>query len=319
MRGQRESLSTRDAFGKALAEKSEEYPNLVYLAADTLKSVGGTEMHCRYPNRALNIGISEQNMALMGAGLAASGAKVVLASYAVFSTLRILEQIRTFIAYPGLDVKIVAGLSGLSGGQEGVTHQGIEDIACLRSIPGLTIVAPADAASTMAITRTIIDYQGPVYMRLGRTPTEQIFETGYCFTMGKANLLQDGTGCTIIAAGLVMGRVLKAAELLQTAGYGSVRVLEMPCIHPIDRGAVLESIRKTKLLVTVEDHMVTGGLGSAVAEILAENGAGRLVRIGIPDCFAESGDYDELLDKYGLSPEAIVSTIIRAMENKKYI
>lgn len=224
MRGQRESLSTRDAFGKALAEKSEEYPNLVYLAADTLKSVGGTEMHCRYPNRALNIGISEQNMALMGAGLAASGAKVVLASYAVFSTLRILEQIRTFIAYPGLDVKIVAGLSGLSGGQEGVTHQGIEDIACLRSIPGLTIVAPADAASTMAITRTIIDYQGPVYMRLGRTPTEQIFETGYCFTMGKANLLQDGTGCTIIAAGLVMGRVLKAAELLQTAGYGSVRV-----------------------------------------------------------------------------------------------
>lgn len=312
-----DSISTREAFGDALVQMGEKYPDLIYLAADTLKSVGGTKMHAMYPKRALNVGIGEQNMALMGVGLASCGAKVVLAGYAVFSTLRMLEQVRTFICYPNLDIKIVAGLSGLSGGQEGVTHQGVEDIASLRSIPNLVIVSPADAASTEIITRKIIDYKGPVYMRLGRTPTEKVFDENYSFEIGKANvLLDEGADATVFVTGLVTGRVLAAAEQIKSRGY-SVRVVEMPCIKPLDIEAVLKAARETNVVITVEDHQITGGLGSAVAEVLAESGTGVLTRIGVPDCFTESGNYEELLDKYGFSPGNIVDVVVQSINKKK--
>jgi transketolase len=167
-------VSTRVAFGEALIKMADEYPELMYVAADTLKSVGGTPFHEKYPTRALNIGIAEQNMALMASGMASCGAKVFIASYAVFSSARICEQVRTFICYPNLDVKIVAGLGGLSGGQEGVTHQGIEDIGILRSIPNLVIVEAADAASTRVITEAITHHKGPVYLRLGRNASSSV-------------------------------------------------------------------------------------------------------------------------------------------------
>ncbi|MBN2860732.1 MAG: transketolase [Sphaerochaetaceae bacterium] len=301
-------VSTREAFGEALVKMADEYPNLMYVAADTLKSVGGTPLKNKYPSRALNIGIAEQNMALMASGMAASGAKVFAASYAVFSSARICEQIRTFICYPNLDVKIIAGLGGLSGGQEGVTHQGIEDIGILRSIPNLVIVEAADAASTRVITEAITHYTGPVYLRLGRTASPTVFDETYTFTIGKANLLQEGEMATIFTTGAAVSRAFQAEKLLRKEGY-DVRVVEMPTIKPLDEEAVLSAARETGLIFTTEDHMITGGLGSAVAEVLSTQYPCKLVRIGIDDEFTQTGDHEELLDIYNLHPDHIVSVV----------
>jgi len=303
-----DKVSTREAFGEMLVKMAEEYPNLMYVAADTLKSVGGTPLRNKYPSRALNIGIAEQNMALMASGMAASGAKVFAASYAVFSSARICEQIRTFICYPNLDVKIIAGLGGLSGGQEGVTHQGIEDVGILRSIPNLVIVEAADAASTRVITEAITHYTGPVYLRLGRTASPTVFDETYSFTIGKANLLKEGRQATIFTTGAAVFRTIEAEKILRKEGY-DVRIVEMPTIKPLDEQAVLEAARETELIFTTEDHMITGGLGSAVAEILSTQYPCKLVRIGIDDEFTQTGDHEELLDIYNLHPDHIASVV----------
>jgi len=301
-------VSTRVAFGEALLKMADEYPNLMYVAADTLKSVGGTPLHNKYPSRALNIGIAEQNMALMASGMAATGAKVVAASYAVFSSARICEQIRTFICYTNLDVKIVAGLGGLSGGQEGVTHQGIEDVGILRSIPNLVIVEAADAASTRVITEAIIQHTGPVYLRLGRDVSPTVFDDSYTFTIGKANVLNEGKQATIFTTGAAVFRSVEAEKLLRKEGY-DVAVVEMPTIKPIDEKAILDAAENTGLIFTTEDHMVTGGLGSAVAEVLSAKNPCKLVRIGIDDEFTQTGDHEELLDIYNLSPGHIADVV----------
>lgn len=301
-------VSTRVAFGEALIKMADEYPELMYVAADTLKSVGGTPLHEKYPTRALNIGIAEQNMALMASGMASCGAKVFIASYAVFSSARICEQVRTFICYPNLDVKIVAGLGGLSGGQEGVTHQGIEDIGVLRSIPNLVIVEAADAASTRVITEAITHHTGPVYLRLGRNASPTVFDSDYTFEIGKANKLVDGNQATIFTTGAAVYRTIEAEKILRKEGY-DVRVVEMPCIKPIDEQAIIEAAEETQLLFTTEDHLIVGGLGSAVAEVLTEKKPCKLVRIGIEDQFTESGEHEELLDIYNLKPEDIARRV----------
>ena len=311
-----DTISTREAFGEALLQMADQYPEIMYVAADTLKSVGGAPMNKKYPQRAINIGIAEQNMALMAAGMATCGAKVFAASYAVFCSARICEQIRTFICYPNLDVKIVAGLGGLSGGQEGVTHQGNEDIGILRSIPNLVIVEAADAESTKVITEAITRHKGPVYLRLGRTPNPKVFGPDYKFTIGKANELVNGKTATVIATGAAVFRALEAEKLLRKEGF-DVRVLEMPCIKPIDAQAVVKASRETGLIVTVEDHNVIGGLGSAVSEVLTDSQPCKLLRIGIDDEYTESGDHEELLDKYNLLPADIAGRIKKAVEQKK--
>lgn len=315
MKAEFDNISTRVAFGDALLRMAEQDETIVYIAADTLKSVGGSQIHARYPERALNIGISEQTMALMAAGMAASGAKVFAATYATFASMRICEQIRTFICYPNLDVKIVAGLGGLSGGQEGVTHQGIEDVGVLRSIPNLVIVEPADAASTEVITEAITKHKGPVYMRIGRVNSRKVFDSSYKFEIGKANLLVNhGCEATLIATGAAVRRALDAEELLFSQGY-KVRVIEMPCIKPLDVETVIKAAKDTGLIVTLEDHNIIGGLGSAVAEVIAEKAPAKLIRIGIDDMFTESGDHEELLDKYNLFPEDIVQKVISAIKD----
>jgi transketolase len=311
-----DTLSTRDAFGEALLQMAGQYPNLMYVAADTLKSVGGAQMNKKYPQRAINVGIAEQNMALMGAGMAACGAKAFVASYAVFCSARMCEQVRTFICYPKLDVKIVAGLGGLSGGQEGVTHQGNEDIGILRSIPNLVIVEAADAESTKVITEVITHYTGPVYLRLGRNPSPKVFGSDYRFVIGKANELVDGKMATVVATGAAVFRALEAEKLLRKENF-DVRVLEMPCIKPVDAQAIVKAARETGLIVTVEDHNVIGGLGSAVSEVLTDNQPCRLLRIGIDDEFTESGDHEELLDRYNLLPGDIAKRIKNAIEQKR--
>lgn len=304
-----DDVSTRDAFGKALLRLAEKDKTIMYIAADTLKSVGGSPFHNKYPERAINVGISEQNMALMAAGMASCGAKVFIASYAVFASMRISEQIRTFICYPNLDVKIIAGLGGLSGGQEGVTHQGIEDIGVLRSIPNLVIVVAADAASTEVITEEIAAYNGPVYLRLGRYKSAKVFDENYRFKIGKANILKaDGSDAAIFATGAAVARAKEACEKLTSQGR-SVQLIEMPCIKPLDEEAVLRAAQETDLVITVEDHNVIGGLGTAIAEVLGEKRPTRVVRIGIQDQFTESGDHEELLDKYNLHPDHIACCI----------
>lgn len=312
-----DKVSTRDAFGNALAELARENENIVYVAADTLKSVGGTKMHNEFPDRAINIGIAEQNMALMAAGLASCGAKVFAASYATFASMRICEQVRTFIAYPNLDVKIVAGLGGLSGGIEGVTHQGTEDIGIMRSIANMTVVCAADAASTEVITRAIAEYDGPVYLRLGRYASQKVFTSDYSFRIGKANILREGGEAVLVGYGSTIGRCLNAAELLEADGI-RCGVIETPCLKPFDNAAIAKLAGNAKLVVTVEDHNIIGGVGSAVMEALNECGVKvPVVRMGLQDRYAQSGDCEELLDYYGMSPENIAETVrTRIAESK---
>ena len=308
--------STRVAFGNALLRMADQDDSIMYIAADTLKSVGGAPMQKKYPDRALNIGIAEQNMALMGAGMAASGAKVFIATYAAFASMRICEQVRTFICYPNLDVKIIAGLGGLSGGQEGVTHQGIEDVGVLRSIPNLVIVEPADAASTEVITEAITKYKGPVYMRIGRNASPKVFDSDSRFEIGKANVLCDrGNDAAIFTTGAAVYRALEAEKLLEAEGW-HVKVIEMPCIKPLDEEAVLEAAKATRLVFTTEDHNIIGGLGSAVSEVLASRLPVKVIRIGIDDQFTESADHEELLDKYNLLPRDIADRVIEGIKNK---
>ena len=309
--------STRVSFGNALCRMADENPDIMYVAADTLKSVGGAQMHKKYPERAINVGIAEQNMALVGAGMAASGAKVFVASYATFASMRICEQIRTFICYPNLDVKIVAGLSGMSGGQEGVTHQGLEDVGVLRSIPNLVIVEPADAASTEVITEAITKYKGPVYMRIGRNASPKVFDKeNYTFEIGKANYLVDkGDDAAIFTTGAAVFRALEAEKILAAEGY-KVKVIEMPTIKPLDEKAVLDAAKATGLVFTTEDHNIIGGLGSAVAEVLSEKYPVKLERIGVRDQFTESADHEELLDKYCLLPQDIAERVIAGIKAK---
>lgn len=308
-----DKISTRDAFGIALSEAAREYPNLFAIGADTTKSMGYKPMLAEFPDRVINNGIAEQNMAMIGAGIAASGGRAVVATYAPFASMRIAEQIRTFVCYPNLDVKVISGLAGLSGNIEGVTHQGLEDIGIMRSMANMIIAVPADAASCTAISREILKYTGPAYLRIGRGSVEKVFDENYTFRIGKANLLDDaGTDVAVICNGCAVARVLRARELWKADGIRA-RIIEMPCVKPIDEEAILNAVKDCGVIVTVEEHNVIGGLGSAVCEVVckAENPCG-VTRIGIDDIYTESGPHNELLDKYNLSPEYIADVVKNA-------
>lgn len=308
-----DKISTRDAFGIALSEAAREYPNLFAIGADTTKSMGYKPMLAEFPDRVINNGIAEQNMAMIGAGIAASGGRAVVATYAPFASMRIAEQIRTFVCYPNLDVKVISGLAGLSGNIEGVTHQGLEDIGIMRSMANMVIAVPADAASCTAMSREILKYTGPAYLRIGRGSVEKVFDENYTFRIGKANLLDDaGTDVAIICNGCAVARVLRARELWKADGIRA-RIIEMPCVKPIDEEAILNAVKDCGVIVTVEEHNVIGGLGSAVCEVVckAENPCG-VTRIGIDDIYTESGPHNELLDKYNLSPEYIADVVKNA-------
>lgn len=306
-----DKISTRDAFGIALVERARMDSRLFAIGADTTKSMGFKPMMAEFPDRVLNNGIAEQNMALIGAGIAAAGGRAVIATYAPFASMRIAEQIRTFICYPNLDVKIVSGLSGLSGNIEGVTHQGLEDVGILRSMANMVIAVPADASACTAIAREILAYSGPAYLRVGRGPVETVFDSNYQFTIGKANLLDDsGSDLAIICNGCAVARVLRAKPLWEAAGIRA-RIIEMPCVKPIDAEAILAAVKDCGQLVTVEEHNIIGGLGSAVCEVVCNaDRPCRVTRIGIDDLYTESAPHDQLLDKYNLSPEHIAETII---------
>lgn len=298
-------ISTRDAFGEALLQIAKENENVFAIGADTTKSMGMAQMAKAFPQRVVNNGIAEQNMMALAAGVATCGYQVYAASYAPFVSMRALEQVRSFIAYPRLDVKLISGLSGLTGDVEGATHQGIEDIGIMRSIPNMAVLSPADAASTKVLTFAMAKVKGPVYLRLGRKPSYTVFDNSYTFAWGKANMLAaDGHDLALVTTGSMVYRCLEAARLLKDRGI-RITLVEVPCIKPLDVETLAHVAASCGRVMTVEEHTVCTGLGSAVAQALAGIQPVPMRIMGIEDTFTESAPYDDLVCKYGLSEGAI--------------
>ena len=311
-----ESRSTIEAFGQSLLAVGQERSEVVALVADTLKSMGVLPFKQACPERVFDLGIAEQNMMMAAAGLASTGKIPFVASYAVFLSMRTLEQIRTFIAYPGLKVRVVAGLGGLSGAFDGVTHQGTEDLSIMRAIPGMTVINPADAVSVERAVRALVDWPGPAYLRLARVKTPVLFGEDYQFQIGKANLLRPGGAeVALIATGLPVRLALEAADLLKRDGI-SASVLECHTLKPIDREALLALASQCEAAVTIEENNIVGGLGSAVAETLSEAHPIPIVRVGIRDCYSESASQDQLCEQAGLTVENVVRAGKRAIALK---
>ncbi|WP_338827547.1 transketolase family protein [Neomoorella thermoacetica] len=291
--------STREAFGDTLIELGKANENIFVMDADLSESTKTNKFAARFPERFLNMGISEQNMMGTAAGLALSGKIPIVSTFAVFATMRAGEQVRTSIAYPNLNVKIIVTHSGLSVGTAGATHFCEEDLAIMRSLPNMVVIAPADALETDLAVRAAVEYKGPVYIRLGRGEAPVIYKE-LDYEIGKAITLCEGKDVTIIATGIMVGRALEAARKLKTLNV-EARVIDMHTIKPIDKEAILKAVEETKGIITLEDHNVIGGLGSAVAEVVAEEGKARVKRLGIPDVFCAIAKPDQLWDYYGMS------------------
>jgi len=309
-------IAIRDAFGEALVELGEKNEKVVVLDADVSHSTRTIKFGERFPNRFFNLGVAEANMMNIAAGLATCGFIPFVSTFSFLACLRAVEQIRTSIAYPKLNVKIAAGYGGLSDSYDGVTHQSVCDIAIARSIPNLTVIVVADARETRIALSAIAQYKGPVFFRLSRAEVPVIFDEDHQFQIGKGNLLKDGSDVTLIATGIMVARALEAADKLDNEGI-STRVLEIHTIKPLDEKAVLQAARETGAIVTAEEHSILGGLGSTVAEVLAKNYPVPMEMIGILDTFAESGGYEELLDKYGMGVIDIVEAAKKVLKRKK--
>ncbi|MBR7124621.1 MAG: transketolase family protein [Candidatus Methanomethylophilaceae archaeon] len=297
-------LAQRNYYGKALAKLAEENPNVVVLDADLAGSTKTSEFRKVAPERFIEVGIAEQDMIGIAGGLAASGKTVFASTFAVFATGRCWEQIRLAMAYPRLNVKVVSTHCGISVGPDGASHQALEDIAIMRAIPNMTVISPADAYEAYAATLAIADFDGPVYMRLGRADMPVLFDEDVKFEIGKAKKLRSGSDVTLIGTGQMVSLCMDAAEMLEKDGI-SAEVINISTIKPLDIEAIYESVSKTGCVVTAEEHSVIGGLGSAVAEFLSENCPCPITRVGTRDTFGESGDPDELFKKYGLTAEDI--------------
>lgn len=297
--------STRQAAGEAILELAREGVDLVAVSADTSKSMFTTLLKPDFPDRFIDTGIAEQNMMMVAAGLASTGKIAFAASYSVFTSMRCCEQVRTFIAYPNLNVKIIAGLGGLSAGIEGVTHVATEDIGIIRCIPNMTILSPCDAATTKKAVRAAAAHPGPVYVRIGREESPAIFDDNYKFEIGKPVVHRQGSDITLIGTGLVVPDVLQAAELLVADGI-SVGVIEVHTLKPVLQPEIIEEAAlSTGAVITVEEHNVIGGLATVVSEIIAGVGPISLMKLGLQDCFPESGTPLELQEKFGLTAARI--------------
>lgn len=310
-------IATRDAYGQVLKKLGAENRDIVVLDADLSKSTKTADFAAEYPERFFNMGIAEANMLGTAAGLAAAGKIPFASSFAIFAVGRAFEQIRNSVAYPKLNVKIAATHAGLTVGEDGASHQAIEDISLMRSVPNMTVLVPCDGPETEACVRAAADYSGPVYLRLGRPGVPVLNpENGYTVTIGRAVTLREGSDVTVAATGIMVSKALEAADLLAGDGV-SVRVLNFHTIKPLDVEAVAKAARETGAIVTAEEHSIIGGLGSAVAEAAAENCPIPMERVGVRDVFGESGQPDDLLKKYGLTAEGIVSAVKKALGRKR--
>jgi transketolase len=306
-----------DVYGKALAALAAEDPRIVALDADVSRRMGTFGgIGAAFPHRHFNLGIAEQNMIGVAAGLATTGKIPFTGTYAVFLTGRAWDQVRQALSYTKLNVKLVGLHSGISVGEDGATHQATEDIALMRALPGVTVLAPCDAEETAQAVKLARDTAGPVYIRLFRPPAAPLVPEGYRLQLGKAPVMRPGSDVTLAACGRMVALALEAAETLAADGV-SARVLNMVSVKPLDREAIVAAGRETGGVVSIEDHTISGGLGSAIAEVLAEAGAGKLRRIGVQDCFAESGDCDALYELYGLSADHIVAAARELVAGKQ--
>lgn len=306
--------ATRESYGAALAEYGAD-KNIVVLDADLSKSTKTDCFKKLYPERFINMGIAEGNMMSVAAGLASTGKTVFASSFAMFAAGRAFEQIRNSIAYPHLNVKIGATHAGISVGEDGATHQCLEDIALMRSLPGMIIINPADDIEARLAVKAAIEHNGPVYMRFGRLAVEDINPADYKFELGKGVQLADGSDVTIIATGLMVAEALKAAELLKADGIGA-RVINIHTIKPLDKEIIAKAAKETGAIVTCEEHYVMGGLGSAVCEAVCESTPVPVKIIGT-DRFGKSGKPAELFEEYGLTAENIAKTAKEAVKQKK--
>lgn len=302
-------IATRESYGNALAECGSEFPNLVVLDADLAAATKTGIFKKAFPERHIDCGIAECNMVGVAAGLAATGKIPFVSSFAMFAAGRAFEQVRNSVGYPRLNVKIGATHAGISVGEDGATHQCNEDIALMRTIPGMVVINPADDIEAKAAVRAAIEYDGPVYLRFGRLAVPVINDRpGYKFEIGKGVTLKDGTDLTIAATGLCVSEALNAAEKLEADGVHA-RVLNIHTIKPLDEELILKAARETGKIVTVEEHSVIGGLGSAVCDTVCANAPVPVFKIGMNDVFGESGPAVELIKKYGLDSEGIYKKI----------
>lgn len=301
--------ATRESFGEAVTELAAEYPDVVVLDADLAAATKTGIFKKKYPERFFDCGIAECNMIGVAAGLATCGKIPFAASFAMFSAGRAFEQVRNSVGYPKLNVKVVGSHAGISVGEDGATHQCCEDIALMRTIPGMVILNPSDHYEMKAAVRAAIEHKGPCYIRLGRLAVESINNNDdYHFELGKGILLREGTDITIVATGLMVAEAVKAAKALEAEGI-SAEVINIHTIKPLDEEIILNSAKKTGRVVTVEEHNIIGGLGEAVAAVLSEKCPTPVTRIGVNDVFGHSGPAVDLLKEFGLSAEHIAEVV----------
>ena len=311
-----EKIATREAYGKALAELGEKY-DFVVLDADLSAATKTGVFKKKYPERFFNCGIAEGNMVSVAAGLAAAGKIPFVSSFAMFAAGRAFEQVRNSVGYPHLNVKIGATHAGITVGEDGATHQCNEDIALMRTIPGMTVINPADAVEARAAVEAAIQHVGPVYMRFGRYAVPVINDTpDYKFELGKGVTMREGGDVTIVATGLMVSMALEAAEELKAEGIDA-RVINIHTIKPIDGEILAKAAAETGAIVTAEEHNIIGGLGAAVAESVSESCPVPVVRVGMKDTYGHSGTVPALLEAYGLTPAAIAESVKKAIALKK--
>ena len=310
-----EMIATRAAYGEALARLGDVNPSVVVLDADLSASTRTAEFAKRHPERFIQMGIAEQDMIGTAAGLAASGKIAFASTFAVFASGRAFDQVRNAVCYSRLNVKICATHAGLTVGEDGASHQSIEDIALMRAVPNMTVIVPSDAVQTAWAVNAAAALDGPVYMRLGRAPVPVIYGEGQEFAIGKAQTVRAGNDVTIIACGIMVSRALAAAGALAEQGI-SARVLDMHTVKPLDIDAVVAAAAETGAIVTAEEHSIIGGLGGAVCEAVCESHPAPVVRVGVRDQFGKSGKPDELLAAYGLTSDEIAEAARRAISMK---
>lgn len=312
-----EKIATRVSYGQALKALGATHPEVMVLDADLSGVTMSNQFAAAYPERFFNMGIAEADMFGVAGGMASCGKTVFANTFAMFSAGRCWEQIRNGIAYPDLNVKVIGGHGGISIGQDGATHQCIEDFGLMRTIPGMTVVCPCDDHEMKCAVAALAEYPHTAYMRLGRMPVETVTDAvpGYRFELGKGAVLRGGSDVTVIACGIMVQMALEAAEALQAEGL-SVRVIDMHTIKPLDEELVLQAARETGAIVTSEEHNIYGGLGAAVAELLAENCPTPMVIHGVQDRFGHSGDPAQLLKRHGLTAQALADAVRKAVSMK---
>lgn len=303
-----DKMATRQAYGKVLVELGEQYPNLVVMDADLSKSTMTAEFGKAYPDRFFNMGIAEQNLYGAAAGLALSGKTVCASTFAMFASGRAFEIIRNSIGYTKANVKICATHAGITVGEDGASHQTFEDIALMRTIPGMTVINPSDGVSARKLLEQAVAMDGPCYVRLGRAVVPVFYGEDAEVTLGKGNMVKDGKDVTIVATGIMVNEAVMAAETLAEEGIDA-RVIDIHTIKPIDEEIIIRAACETKAIVTAEEHSIIGGLGSAVAEVVVKNAPVKMAMVGQKDTFGESGKPEELKQKYGMTAADIAAAV----------